>query len=67
MKRPLYLLLLALLTACTLQSEPAPRTPSLTLDASVREGVAPARGHLLHHGKPRGEPLRLDASGTSFG
>ena len=40
-KRPLSILFLVLLSACTLQSEPEPRTPSLTLNASVREGVAP--------------------------
>ena len=43
MKRPLYLLLLVLLTACALQSEPVveERTAELTLNASVTQGVAP--------------------------
>ena len=42
MIRPLYILLLVLLTACTFQVETETRTPpSFTMNASVTEGTAP--------------------------
>ena len=41
MTRPLYILFLTLLTACTFQAEPETRPLRLTLNTSVRQGVAP--------------------------